>query len=250
MDAWGPYKTLSLYGCHYFISIFDDFIRGTWTFLLKHKLQKRGYHENNFPLQSSPTGKEFVSLLLPTADCESLPDPPLVPTLYICSYSSHTKFTNSSPSPLIAAPNIPRRTITKLTWLNDYICSCANTSTSYVPDSYNVAHLSLWHKYLLCEPKTYLQASKDVKWIAVMEEELDKNDTWELTSLLPSKQTIGSKWVLKLKFNHDGSIARYKARLVAKDYNQIEGVDYFDSFLPVAKCVIVRVFLAVAASKS
>ncbi|KAL0296148.1 UNVERIFIED_CONTAM: Retrovirus-related Pol polyprotein from transposon RE2 [Sesamum radiatum] len=79
---------------------------------------------------------------------------------------------------------------------------------------------------------------------------LEQNGTWELTSLPPDKRTIGSRWVFKLKLNPDGSIDRYKARLVAKSYNQFEGVDYFDNFSPVAKSVTLRVFFAVAASMS
>ncbi|KAL0406053.1 UNVERIFIED_CONTAM: Retrovirus-related Pol polyprotein from transposon RE2 [Sesamum latifolium] len=78
---------------------------------------------------------------------------------------------------------------------------------------------------------------------------LDKNGIWELTSLPPTKKSIRSRWVFKLKFNPDESIDKYKARLVAKGHNQIEGVDYFDSFSPVAMFVIVRVFMPIAASK-
>ena len=59
---------------------------------------------------------------------------------------------------------------------------------------------------------------------------LENNHTWDVTTLLPGKSPIGCKWVYKVKFNPDGSVERYKARLVAKDYTQREGLDFLETF--------------------
>ena len=78
---------------------------------------------------------------------------------------------------------------------------------------------------------------------------LDANETWDLVPLPKGKNVIGCKWVYKVKHNVDGSISRYKARLVAKGYAQTYGVDYEETFSPIAKMAIFCTIIVVAASK-
>ncbi|KAL0366649.1 UNVERIFIED_CONTAM: Retrovirus-related Pol polyprotein from transposon RE2 [Sesamum radiatum] len=111
-----------------------------------------------------------------------------------------------------------------------------------------VTHLSL---NTVIEPRSYGQANKYKEWQQAMKvelEALENNHTWEIVPLPPDKKAIGCRWIYKLKVKADGSIERCKARLVAKGYSQVAGIDYVDSFSPVAKSVTVRIFLAVAAA--
>ena len=75
---------------------------------------------------------------------------------------------------------------------------------------------------------------------------LNGNSTWDLIQLPVGKKAIRCRWVFAIKVNHDGSIARLKAHLVVKGYAQTYGVDYFDTFSPIAKMTSVRLFISLA----
>src|SRR5271169_3237317 len=84
-----------------------------------------------------------------------------------------------------------------------------------------------------------------------MASELDslaKNGTWEtVKEILPRRKALGSKWVFKIKQNTNGTIAQYKARLVVKGYEQREGIDYDETFTPIAKFTTIHLLLAMTA---
>ncbi|GJX04141.1 kinase-like domain, phloem protein 2-like protein, partial [Tanacetum coccineum] len=85
------------------------------------------------------------------------------------------------------------------------------------------------------EPKNYKEASTDQKWIKAMKVELDsinRNNTWELTTLPKGHKAIGLKWVFKTKKDANGNIVKHKARLVAKGYIQEHGIDFEEVFAP------------------
>ena len=100
------------------------------------------------------------------------------------------------------------------------------------------------------EPQSYTEAmANSTKWRAAIKSELDshiENGTWEAGELPPGRREISSKWVFKTKVNADGSL-RYKARLVVRGFDQREGLDYQETFAPVAKFPTLRVLLALAA---
>ncbi|KAI3816802.1 hypothetical protein L1987_16507 [Smallanthus sonchifolius] len=102
------------------------------------------------------------------------------------------------------------------------------------------------------EPETFGDAIKQKEWRLAMEEEilaLKRNQTWELVPQPTDVNLVSCKWVYKLKRKADGSIERFKARLVARGFSQQYGLDYEDTFSPVAKLTTIRVLLAVATCK-
>ncbi|BBN68917.1 wall-associated kinase 2 [Prunus dulcis] len=216
----------------------------------------------------------------------SAPTPPLNPITEttpppspITTHSSPISHTSSLPPipssspPSIPTPSdstpLPPRHRKPPGYLSDYHCYQSQVD---LPSSTPVQHgtryplshylsydkFSIKHQSFLAsittivEPNTFDEAIKYPEWRKAMQSELaalEANHTWTLMALPAHKKAIGCKWVYKIKRHSNGTIERCKARLVAKGYTQMEGIDYHETFSPVAKLTTVRVLLSLAAAK-
>jgi hypothetical protein len=117
------------------------------------------------------------------------------------------------------------------------------------------AHLSFFLNTLfvaLFEPRNVGHTLSYSSWVNVMYEELEnfeRNQVWALVDPPRDVNVIGTKCVFKNKQGEDGEVVRNKARLVAQGYSQVEGLDFGETFAPVAHLEAIRILLAFAASK-
>lgn len=108
-------------------------------------------------------------------------------------------------------------------------------------------------KLLSLEPSTFKEALSAIdsdEWQKSIDDELDahrKNTTWDLVPRKPGTKEISAKWVFKRKLAPDGSIERYKARLVARGFSQIHGIDYNEVFSPVVRMDSIRLLFSLCA---
>jgi len=99
------------------------------------------------------------------------------------------------------------------------------------------------------EPRNHLEALNDSNWINSMQEELnqfEQNQVWTLTTRPKDHPLIGSKWVFRNKLDETGTVIRNKAQLVAKGYNEEEGIDFEETFALVARLEAIHILLAFA----
>jgi len=152
---------------------------------------------------------------------------------------------SGAPSPQAETSGRPQREHRLPARLQDFVVGKDNDPTD--EDMVNFA------LFADCDPVTFEEASCDDNWVKAMDEEIqsiEKNNTWELTTLPGGKKPIGVKWVYKTKYKSNGEVDRYKARLVAKGYKQKPGIDYFEVFAPVARLDTVRMIISLAAQNS
>ena len=100
------------------------------------------------------------------------------------------------------------------------------------------------------EAKNVHEALTDSDWIMAMQDELHqfkRNQVWHLVPKPKDRTIIDTKWVFQNKLDEQGTVNRNKARLVVQGYNQEEGIDYEETFAPVARIEAIRILIAFAA---
>ncbi|CAH9115704.1 unnamed protein product, partial [Cuscuta europaea] len=176
---------------------------------------------------------------VPNHRIEDIPDPATVNKSD--SMPENDKGNNFSDLNLPIALRKEKRSCVKYP-ISNYL-SYSQLSTSFAAFTSSLSSVSI--------PLTIQEALSIPEWKKVVLEEmnaLEKNQTWQTVEVPKNKPRVGCKWVFTPKFKADGTLERYKARLVAKGYTQTYGIDYTETFAPVAKLNTIRILLSLASN--
>nr|GEW83977.1 hypothetical protein [Tanacetum cinerariifolium] len=280
-DVCGPFKIMSRQGASYFITFTDDFSCYGYVYLLKHKhevfetlkvFQKEVENQLDKIIKSlcidrggQYISKEFLDHLKDHGII-SHRTPPYTPQhnglserrnrtlLDMVEKTTYEVWHGQAPKLsylkfLGCEALVKRDTLTKPDKLEP-----RSIRTRRAPDCMCL-YIDVDEHELgdLGEPANYKAAlvdSESEKWLNAMNVEMQSmkdNKVWVLVELPPNGKTVGSKWPFKKKTNMDGVVHTYKARLLAKGYTQTLGIDYEETFSPVADIRAIRILIAIAA---
>ena len=126
-------------------------------------------------------------------------------------------------------------------------------TTTPTPDEKlaNVAYMAAYGPFTPSNYEEAINSPHADEWIKAMKEELGmltERKTWVVEDLPQGRKEVGCRWVYLLKFDANGNITRYKARLVTQGYSQKPGIDFFDTFSPTANQAVFNVLWHIAAS--
>ena len=110
--------------------------------------------------------------------------------------------------------------------------------------------MALMSKCIVTEPYSFEEEVQEPTWVDAMVEEYDsifRNNACEIVPRPVGKSVVGSRWIYKVKQAADGSVEKYKARFVAWGFSQIEGIDYEETFAPIARFSSIRTILSLSA---
>nr|GEW79643.1 retrotransposon protein, putative, unclassified [Tanacetum cinerariifolium] len=276
MDLCGPMRVASINGKKYILLIVDDYSRYAWTLFLCSKdetpevlkdfltmIQRnlqalviivrtdRGTKFLNKTLNAffKEEGIEHQTSTARTPEQNDIAE--AIATAYVAESSSHN-IGNSN----VSTFNQPQ--VFEYRWTKDHSLEQVRGNPSRpVQTRRQLATDPKICMYVLtvstAEPKNIKEAMADSAWIEAMQEELhqfDRLQVWELVDKQFGKTVIKLKWLWKNKKDEDQTVIRNKARLVAKGYAQEEGIDFEESFAPVALLEAVWIFIAYATHKS
>nr|KYP63709.1 hypothetical protein KK1_018288 [Cajanus cajan] len=157
-------------------------------------------------------------------------------------------YNNTSKAYRIFQSSIPSGAIVE----GEIVAGCINCLVAEARWAKSLSNHGAWAAALLSKKSCALTISYSFWPSEAMREEIkmiEKNDTWELADRPQHKQPIGVKWVYRTKLNTDGSINKYKARLVVKGYAQVFGVDFLETVALVTRLDTIRMLLALTAQK-
>jgi hypothetical protein len=182
-------------------------------------------------------------------DSETIPSPPsaVQRETYIITDEPTTPVDPVAPADSDAPSNIPRNVTVghkRPAWARQTLEEAEGhkapqgaTRESKRPKRFS-SYLSAMTHIIDSEPSCHGEVACEQVWQDAMTEEYQsilKNDVWDVVPRPEGKSVVTSKWIYKIKHVVDGSIEKYKARFVARGFSQIEGVDYDETFAPVAR---------------